>query len=448
MLRPGEEARILDGSWELNFWQIALTPLGGGAPVFEGPGLVNYSADGCLKLKLFCTNDVALWELVLSHLSLSPGRLVPESSRYGLLAVDEHDRQWVADRVYARAQSTRGPVMCDLVSLTCITSSNAPPSARLVLPEPVRIPRRHSPLSSHEARKSDQEEASRVATFPIGGGTATVRGTQTSLTVDVVSDQAELHSSIALLIGDSLQFVMARPMRWVIIESCVGSERRVEVRSREADSKKGRRLPPVDVNDENADAVWDMCAAYSAYVADKTGPNRHPMSVRVCDILDSATGSIDAHALTLGVAVESVLHSEFETVVARDERVRTELQKVRKAVEAIDLDETLRSRVLSSIGRLSEISAVDRARGLAAAGAIATTQVKDWGDLRHRFAHGSTDVDRQTLVNLVFSVTVLFNHLVFAAIGYYGKYTDYSDPDRWPIRVYDPRSIALTPATD
>ena len=72
-------------------------------------------------------------------------------------------------------------------------------------------------------------------------------------------------------------------------------------------------------------------------------------------------------------------------------------------------------------------------------------QRKDWDQLRNKYAHGGhlREEYLQQALDIKDSVLVLFYHLIFFAIGYRGKFADYSKTD-WPIQEYSPAPPALS----
>ncbi|BAZ68716.1 hypothetical protein NIES4106_34820 [Fischerella sp. NIES-4106] len=90
---------------------------------------------------------------------------------------------------------------------------------------------------------------------------------------------------------------------------------------------------------------------------------------------------------------------------------------------------------------MKSVRAKDRLRNLIDKGLLDKKLVDAWNKVRNKTAHGyvlepEKFVENQKLSN---QVTVLFNHLVFLAIGYLGKYTDYSE-DGWIKKDYNRNS--------
>lgn len=266
-----------------------------------------------------------------------------------------------------------------------------------------------------------------------------------ALLVGITQVDGTLDPRMDLLTGDALQFAFARPMPWVLVERIVDGMHRVEVRSRRIEPKAGRRLPPLELTMENGAALWEITARFLTYVASHSGEGRHPLSARVCDVLDAAAASIDAHALTLAVVIEGTLSTEFRDVVQPDGSTLQQIRRALVALRAAVPEERFISRATGALNRLGEVSARDRLWRLVENGIVTQQQAKDWLDLRNRLAHANraTDLPRQPFVDLLFRVTVLFHHLVFAAIGYHGKDTDYGDPDKWSTRTYSGADATL-----
>jgi len=123
-------------------------------------------------------------------------------------------------------------------------------------------------------------------------------------------------------------------------------------------------------------------------------------------------------------------------------------ERAKAVLERENFDSQFWRRLCGLLGMMRQPSAKDRLRHLVKTGVITETQMKDWDSLRHPSAHGgrSAEVPRQEVVDLLFRVLVLFHHLVFAAIGYAGEYTDYGTHG-WPTRSYPSKTGTSAPTS-
>ena len=86
--------------------------------------------------------------------------------------------------------------------------------------------------------------------------------------------------------------------------------------------------------------------------------------------------------------------------------------------------------------------AKDQLQELYKKGLIEKKLSKAWENLRHPSVHAENiklenNQQIQEIINQCAAVKVLFNQLVFLAIGYTGRYTDYSEYN-FPIKQFNP----------
>ena len=149
---------------------------------------------------------------------------------------------------------------------------------------------------------------------------------------------------------------------------------------------------------------------------------------------------IDAQALTLTVAIESIVSSEFSNL---GKLTKQEKDSVQKALEYIDgwNDNTgIKERIKGSVNALLQPRVGDRMKALEKVGAITKAQAKAWQNLRNKSAHSyqTHNSKNSKFVELIFQINVLFYHLIFYAIGYKGVYMDVSELG-FPIKHYPSR---------
>ncbi len=198
-----------------------------------------------------------------------------------------------------------------------------------------------------------------------------------------------------------------------------------------------RRFPPIFFTRlEGAEATWTLCAQYLKHVINHKGEEWHPLSERVHSVLAASAGSLETHALTLGVEIEGILKSEFHKVAAPDETFRDQIRQAVELINTSSLVESAKKRIANRLKNMCGPTATDQLRGLTKAGKVTAEYVRAWADLRNRLAHAghSRHLPLQEFIDLLTSVTVLLHQLVFTAIGYRGSYTDYGSPG-WPQKT-------------
>jgi hypothetical protein len=252
---------------------------------------------------------------------------------------------------------------------------------------------------------------------------------------------------------EALQFVLARPIWWTIL--CEEKSETVFSRLRSAPpsphSAKESHLPPIKSIQfyDKTNCVWTLFAKYLEYVLDREKTSWHPISMFIYSVFISHAAGFDSYRLALGVAVEGILQSAFKEICApNDEQLHAikaleEYIRNWKSSPPNDYEESLRTRVGKILPNFRTSSASDRLWKLHDLGVVTEREISAWKKLRHPAAHGHQPdtLPNQSEIDEVDTVTTLIHKLVFQAIGYAGKYTDYGTHG-WSTSDFAPAAFA------
>ena len=152
----------------------------------------------------------------------------------------------------------------------------------------------------------------------------------------------------------------------------------------------------------------------------------------------------NADALTLTVVIESLLNTEFSHLGVLPEDERAAVDELRHEIESWNGNQRIKKRALGLLGMLSDPGPKGRMIELEDNGVITREQRNAWSDLRNLSTHRylASGKPAPELWGLLAKCQVLFYHLLFAAIGYRGPYTDYASPGR-PLRRFPERTSWL-----
>jgi hypothetical protein len=170
----------------------------------------------------------------------------------------------------------------------------------------------------------------------------------------------------------------------------------------------------------------------------QSSAREHPLWGQLSAVYEASSGQyVNAEALTLTVAIESLLGTVFPSLGRPSPKDIAAIREAQAYLREWNGDESIKNRIAGSVGQLMQPRALDRMRGLAAKGAITDGQWKAWQRLRNPSAHSylSPSMPTTEFIKLIQKVEVLFYHLVFYAIGYKGPYMDFASPG-WPLRDY------------
>jgi len=253
------------------------------------------------------------------------------------------------------------------------------------------------------------------------------------------TDFRKLPDNLEIRAVEALQFVLGRPVVWAILQKHQGDVETIRIRQTPIGRTDWRIGPPIGFRTTDPSGrVWKLYDKYLTHILDYAESDKyHPLSDFVYRVIQASAASIEAQALTVAVTVEGVLRTEFPELVALSEKELEELDKTQQIINESALNNRLKKRITGTIGGWKNPSTTDKLSSLIDLGVIENTEYDAWKKLRHPFAHAAPPNlrDFQEFVDLCHIVTVLFYKLIFHAIGYEGKHTDYSSHD-WPLRDY------------
>lgn len=311
----------------------------------------------------------------------------------------------------------------------------------MLFPERIEIPctTGTETQTSIGAKPQGRSSKTDVAEFASCGHQCRLSMEAATLRVEIWPDKEPNVHHMETRIVEGLQFVLARPMSWVLFEREGGRMERTEVRSVPMPASTRRILPPIHFTRiTNAESVWRLCDHYLRHVASHPDEKWHPLSQRLHSVLEATAGSVEVHARTLGIEIEGILKSEFVTSGVPDDIIHSQIDQARELIAGSRLDEGFKERMFGSLRSMRSPRADDRLRALVEAGAITDDQRSAWKKLRNSSTHADRAdfLPQQEFVDRLMRTTVLLYHLVFAAIGYHGPYTDYGSRG-WPTRPYE-----------
>jgi hypothetical protein len=262
------------------------------------------------------------------------------------------------------------------------------------------------------------------------------------------TDPPKLPNNLEIRAVEALRFVLAQPLEWAVLQTRENDVETVRIgRGRVAKTKGLLGRPLDDRTGQFKGHTWKLFDKYLTHVLRyERADAYHPLSTRVRHVIGASEGSIDAHSLTLAVAVEGVLGAEFPHVAPLSKEDLGELDKALRVINESDLRETTKERISGAIRGWKEgPSAKAKLLSLIDSGVIEKREYDAWRELRNPVAHGrlpdSEDLEQR--VHLCHATTTLFYKLIFQAIGYEGKYTDYGTLG-WPLEHFRISTIPVT----
>lgn len=460
--REDELSAIRGGTWHLECPEVTIKD-SKGTPWVCGYGCISNEKRGMLSLSMVadCRKNPLL---ASGEASGIPGNVCVH-------ALDISGREWAATQAWLRKSNLQDDrflsLEFDLDELLYRLDDDSPPGR-----EPARVaPPAYlayifdKALDFPKNDKSTRHEE--IAGRPVASRTtmnvASFEGCRSSFTLvdhggwsrlTVSRENGPLPIRFEDRVIESLQFVLAQRCDWCVLMTSSGAVEETRVRPLSVWRPRpewGVMPAPVDLTSKNADWVWRVFGAYLDYVSACSSPEWHPISQHLRSVL-AATYTLPGEVLLpLCVAVEGVLNAAYPCPLKADAGLRDAFT----ALSSFAIDAQMKGLLAIPRGRLErtlricgtlwsspepEKSAGVRLRRLASIGVVTSEHVEAWQFYRHPVAHGvqlrshgKAPLPRWITSHSVF---VLLYRIIFNAIGYAGKYTDWST--NWRLADFVP----------
>lgn len=457
--------RLKANTFELDCSQMRLVQDTKTSPLsYSGPGRIWQSNDGELHFKLYAAD----FDSARLHDEREPdgrlaGKFVPRDHYYTLEAVDFFDRHWLANNILPHKEvgTANSPASVAVTGdLYQIEFTEEYPltvwSLRYHIFDHFEIPCNNSTQTETTIADYNMGKAfsRNVARFDAAGSEFLIRQSGGEIQVDVHS-RTPFSPAFEKRVIESLQFVLARTISWRVLQISGDKKKTTRLASAPVQTRGTRMVPPIQIRGLDwYGATWIMFDRFLSNAARAHDDQWIPASAHLYSAREASANTLESQALGLSVAIEGTLRDVAKDLVAELPEIahstRIAVESLREharrwgGVPGWNQEQAFRQRIDTYIQQILQVRPIDILYRLVALGAVREDDVRAWKRLRNTSAHAETpgSVDNQGLVDRIFSATVLLYHILFHAIGYTGKYTDYATPG-FPIRVY-PSGTLLT----
>ena len=444
-LSQKEFIALQENKFELNCLKMRLESLASEGRVFSGPGVIRQTSEGQMHFTLYAQETVPTFESLqelIQGMGIPSGSIIPKNKYYRLSAIDLQGRKWVCEQVFLDTNSSSEGTICTGRLDEIIYKSDERESTKdflyLEIFDDVKFPY-NVPMVINKtvAGKESSSSSLNALNFNACGFEFLLRKDETSLLLSTKSIETEFVEYIEIRIIEALQFAIARPLLWSIMIKGTGRNVITRIRETRSNNLSYKIQPPISPSLDNTEWFCKLFELYLKYILQCSEDKLHPVSAQMRSIYHASIGNIEAKSLIISVAVESILKYVHESKFSLSPEEEEWIKKAREHFGSWGGPENLCKRIIGLFSLLSKPSASMRLQELVEAGAITNEQRQAWNKLRNKLAHGGVlgSASLQEFLELSNTVLVLFYHLVFFAIGYEGKYTDYSTLD-WPIKDY------------
>jgi hypothetical protein len=430
-------AQLMALTFELSLPQCELRQCGASEPrVYSGPGFVRQAANGTLIFRMFASEHAGQGERLtrLFGDDHTPGVLIPTTSFFDLIAIDQNGDTWKAYQLHI--EETFGistEIRADFSQLEKSSNLSFPVTASTqiwFIPEAFELPW-HVQTKSEKGIRTDRFE------FEDNEFAWTVHKADNGRVVRLTTKKTEMEShsrrflhALGMLSGHILE-----PLISQLFEHS-GHTTHIDC----SPSRKPVRVPgPLTSSlHMHRDAhVFLLCCLRKANQP-YPGPAVDQLLVLYrfwYRIAKARSNDIENSSLVLSVAIEGVIKELFHGEQDTDSAFVDALLASKPSIEALEINQRVRDSMLKSLENSAFPKPKDTMQRLKEQGALHQDHIKAWKALRNTGAHGALLQDEngefQKHLNRYFCCLDLFYRLVFVSLGYRGRFVDRS-VSGWP----------------
>lgn len=441
---------LLNNTFVLECPKIILSPLEPtvNKETYQGPGEIKLNKEGQLRFKIYCSGQVPLHEIFVFR--TKPGELIKSTEYYTLTAYGLGAIKWTAERILkdinAGSPASDGYVVHgsigQLVNEDILPPQITKKTIHYIFRGTMDFPCNRSVIKKTEIEKEERfvSIARSIAGFKSCGMEFKLSQKEgyTSLSVNC-DDDIEISNDLIIKITGALQFVLSHSLSWLILETNQQQVKKTLIRPDLGGAEKTRIPPPVPFNQCNdLNSIWKLFDKFLSHNISATDSAWKSTYFHIHSIIEAGTASMEAEALTLGVAIEGILKTDFTELALPDNDFIEEIKLLIKILSKSDFSNNFKKRVPNKINSLRTPSAIDRLLELYKRGLIDKSLIEAWNKIRHSSVHADNPdyTDFQKFLNKRGSLIVLYYQLIFLSVGYTGEYCDYSTIG-YPTRVFD-----------
>lgn len=423
--------------------------------VITGRGMIALQNSDSFQLRMYTDliEKNPLAELVRKS-SLEPGVVIPDDQFFKLEAVDISGVTWRADNIYVDLKGhIHGVVATAKFDLLTHLATALPTFASTDLSmwffDALDVPftqfvTTKETAGERELRRTISAKYSSIEVDPYKFEIASTDKEKGTTVLRLISKCSKLPAGIESRILEALRYVTFAPLNWCIVEKKHNGICEVTIAPKRKLSKCIFEEPLTCNRPDYGKDYWALFSKYFSHVIRFEDELKfHPLSAQLSQIISAESRQLHICGLLVSVAVEGVLNCEFDGLGAPSKAFLDSIESAEKIITRLKcLDTSLAARIKGSLNPMKSARAADKLKILLEKKVVTKQMVADWQKLRNTTAHASvheSEKDIQKLLNQCYTVYTLLNLLVFTAIGYSGKYNDFSSRG-WPTRDFQPSS--------
>jgi hypothetical protein len=453
-LSQSELENLKHGSWEVDCPKIIIRSCNAENPlIFEGAGFLKQIASRQLVFKLYVNTQIGSQ----SRKYIQRGERIPNENYFDFIALDYQGRVWSCERILINSKKASLGELIVQANLPRITSHGEMPKEleckgstfEIHVFDDINIPQNQTTIitKSISGGRPALQSSLNIWEFQCCNlKFRLIKEDSNHLIINFTTTEEDIPKYLKERVLEAFQFILGYPIHWATSHKRIGNSTELTLSSPERRLPGGRFQPPVLLGGyliEEDKTFQELFTKYLRHIIDYDQP-QHPFWAQLNAIYEASNGKfIDAHALTLSVAIESLVSLEFPNL---GEMTEEEKDAVKEALEYVGKwggHTGIKNRIIGSVKSYSHPSISAKMKALVKAGAITKKHWTAWQNIRNKSAHSyqSHRTEGVRFVDDIFQVNVLFYHLIFHAIGYQGSYMDTSVVG-FPVMKYPPEKSA------
>jgi hypothetical protein len=428
LLNQNEVNEVIENRYHIDAMEMILVRRGNPDDFFRGAGYVRQTPEGNIEYTIY---DQTRVPEIGQYLSSGLGVVIPDEQFYDLEIRDWKGRTWRGEQTLP-ATSGIGEekgVVCrgSLDEIECYETSSFNDELWLFLPGEFNIPVNtgtgivETKLEGEFHRFDPNiwlinSEDYQIVITKVSGG----------IEVKVTPVEIGLPEYFDMRLEESLWFTLALPIQWKLRESQRKGTCQFRIRSARSNFPSPRLKPPLQPSFNNhVDEIGEILTRYLRYVLPYNKPLYHPVSAIIRRTLRASAISIEAEALTLSVAIESIVRREFSELGKPKPVAISAMDSAIAHVDTWTGDEDMKRRVIKAINGWKGANAREILKQLVESGVILEQHHEAWNAIRHPIVHGRKSNISWDELRLQCDLTYMgLIRIIFKVLGYVGPYTD------------------------
>lgn len=420
---------------------------------FIGAGSILQDSNYQLTFVLHSTDTYSADQVIEDFRRLSSGQLgeiISDEDHYELVATDVKGREWRSEDILPDIRQNRDDKLTTCSGKLYQINSTVPAptntenlerSIKIFVGNSFRFPLNHSTMRERKYKDKTILPTANALYFKKGDIAFLLEKQVKDRGFSIEATGLELDENIQIRLLETFQFLFARPILPMIVALNSLHTSSITIISRRERQTDSRLHPPLRLNISGiTDDFCDLFRRYFDFVSLYHDPRFHPISAQLNGVFYASAGYFENQAVALSIAIESILKDVFSTIGQPNEHTMLELDKAISYIHEWNGDEVIRTRIEGAINAMRQTRALDQLIALEEKKVITKDQRQAWQKIRNKIAHtGRLDsIPIQKLNIYLDLLLVTLYHLIFYAIGYSGKYTDYSELG-WLTKEYEIR---------